>query len=203
MQTLKLDARRLPDLLVALMDWGPVWAPVETTPGSFTLQVLEDIVQARPEALRTVVPFKKLLLPASFTMMSGGFAGISDVETASEDTENRMQVFFGAHACDVHALKILDLLYLSNYVDPYYQAKRRKLLVVAYGSVVCSARRAVRQGGQPRLLRPRHVGASAVAPVARDVGVPGFRHRLQPQPVGRAGLRCGGIADKPDPTIPE
>ena len=95
--------------------------------------MLEDIVQARPEALRTVVPFKKLLLPASFTMMSGGFAGISDVETASEDTENRMQVFFGAHACDVHALKILDLLYLSNYVDPYYQAKRRKLLVVAYG----------------------------------------------------------------------
>ena len=30
-------------------------------------------------------------------------------------------------------LKILDLLYLSHYVDPYYAANRKNLLVVAYG----------------------------------------------------------------------
>jgi sulfhydrogenase subunit beta (sulfur reductase) len=42
-------------------------------------------------------------------------------------------VLFGAHACDIHALKILDLLYLSDYADPYYSANRSDLLVVGYG----------------------------------------------------------------------
>ena len=32
-----------------------------------------------------------------------------------------------------HALKILDLLYLSDFVDPYYAANREALVVVAYG----------------------------------------------------------------------
>ena len=38
-------------------------------------------------------------------------AGIDD---GADDSDHQMQVFFGAHACDVHALKILDLLSLSE-----------------------------------------------------------------------------------------
>jgi len=115
------------------MEWGPVWAPVETAPGNFKLQVLEDVSQARPAALRTVIPFKKLLLAPSFTMMKGGFAEIGEIDTAPGEPGRGPHVFFGAHACDIHALKILDLLYLSNYVDPYYAANRERLLVIAYG----------------------------------------------------------------------
>ena len=133
MQTLRLDASKLPEFLNGLLEWGPVWAPVETAPGVFNLQPLEDVTQARPDALRTVIPFKKLLLPPSFTMMTGEFAEVGNVETATVENERGPQVFFGAHACDVHALKILDLLYLSNYIDPYYAVNREKLLVVAYG----------------------------------------------------------------------
>jgi sulfhydrogenase subunit beta (sulfur reductase) len=133
MQSLRLESARLPDLIGALMEWGPVWAPVEAGAGSFSLQVLEDASQARPDALRTVVPFKKLLLAPSFTMISGGFAETGGLESGAVHDDHRHQVLFGAHACDVHALKILDLLYLSNYVDPYYAAQRDKLLVIAYG----------------------------------------------------------------------
>jgi sulfhydrogenase subunit beta (sulfur reductase) len=132
-QTLRLDAQRLPEFLNRLLEWGTVWAPVETDPGMFTLQALEDPSEARPDALRTVIPFKKLLLAPSFAMMRGRFAGAGGVETGSPGDGRGPQVFFGAHACDVHALKILDLLYLSHYIDPYYAANRERLLVVAYG----------------------------------------------------------------------
>jgi sulfhydrogenase subunit beta (sulfur reductase) len=37
------------------------------------------------------------------------------------------------HACDIHALKILDLLYMSDFVDPYYKRNREQLTVVGYG----------------------------------------------------------------------
>jgi sulfhydrogenase subunit beta (sulfur reductase) len=131
MQTFRLDAGSLQDLIEALMKWGQVWAPVENVAGNFTLEILEDAALARPDALRTVVPFKKLLLPPTVTMMRGAFADIGGIEEDPGDTGT--QVFFGAHACDVHALKILDLLYLSDYVDPYYAEQRGKLLVVGYG----------------------------------------------------------------------
>ena len=132
MQTLSLDAGRLPDFIATLMEQSSVWAPVEIGPGSYSLQILDDASQARPDALRTVVPFKKLLLAPSFSMVSGGFAA-TDGLTVDDHGMSGPMVLFGAHACDVHALKILDLLYLTHYVDPYYAAKRDKLLVVAYG----------------------------------------------------------------------
>jgi sulfhydrogenase subunit beta (sulfur reductase) len=132
-QTLRLDAARLPDFIATLMEWGRVWAPVETDAGTFTLQIIEDVFQARPDVLRTVVPFKKLLLPSSFAMLKGGFGDAAGIDPGSADDDRELRIFYGAHACDVHALKILDLLYLSNHVDPYYAAQRDKLVVVAFG----------------------------------------------------------------------
>ena len=62
MQTLRLDAAQLQDFTASLMDWGTVWAPVETTPGTFTLQALEGASRARPDVLRTAwVPRSALL----------------------------------------------------------------------------------------------------------------------------------------------
>jgi sulfhydrogenase subunit beta (sulfur reductase) len=130
MQTFRLDAPRLPDLIRQLMTVGPVWAPVEQGPKRFSLEVIEDPAQARPEVLRTVVPFKKLLLPPRLTMISGE---VGDTGTTTKALDVGRQVLFGAHACDVHALKVLDLLYLSDYVDPYYAQRRQRLMVVEYG----------------------------------------------------------------------
>jgi sulfhydrogenase subunit beta (sulfur reductase) len=134
MQTLRLEASRLSELTRHLMAWGSVWAPVEdASSGAFRLEILEDPEAARPDALRTVIPFKKLLLPPSFAMMKGGFAGPAMADNGPENNDRRPQVFFGAHACDVHALKILDLLYLSDIRDPYYAVNRDALLVVGFG----------------------------------------------------------------------
>jgi len=70
-QTLRMNSTLLPELLEALKGWGRVWAPVERAPGVFSLEVIDDdVTRARPEALRTIVPFKKLLLKPRFTMLS-------------------------------------------------------------------------------------------------------------------------------------
>jgi sulfhydrogenase subunit beta (sulfur reductase) len=114
------------------MVWGKVWAPVEKGPGRFSLEVLDDPSEARPEVLRTVVPFKKLLLPPRLTMISGGLGAVGE-DTCDQDRGAPRQVLFGAHACDIQALKVLDLLYLSDYVDPYYAERRQRLMVVEYG----------------------------------------------------------------------
>lgn len=129
MQNLRMNADLLPHLVRSLQAWGPLWAPTERAPGHFVLDVVDDPARARPDAVRTALPFKKLLLPPSITMLEGPLAGAPDEQPAGPGP----QVLFGAHACDIHALRILDLLYLTDYVDPYYQAARSALLVVGYG----------------------------------------------------------------------
>jgi len=130
MQTFRMNQAHLPDLLEALKGWGTLWAPVERGHGAYSLEAVDDVDRICPEALRTIIPFKKLLLKPAFSMLETGEDG---TPMFSGDNDMGRQVLFGVHACDVHALRILDLLYLSDYVDPYYQRNREQLTVVAYG----------------------------------------------------------------------
>jgi sulfhydrogenase subunit beta (sulfur reductase) len=130
MQNFRMDAPLIPRFLEALKEWGTLWAPVERSPGIYSLEEIDDVTKARPEALRTIVPFKKLLTKPCFSMASSeNGEGIRE----SCDNDCGPTVFFGAHACDIHALKILDMLYLTEYVDPYYRKNREQLTVVGYG----------------------------------------------------------------------
>ena len=68
MQTFRMNTSLLPGFLEALKRWGTLVAPVERSPGVFSLEEIDDVKVVRPDALRTVVPFKKLLLKPRFTM---------------------------------------------------------------------------------------------------------------------------------------
>jgi sulfhydrogenase subunit beta (sulfur reductase) len=125
-----MNARLLNGFLEAVRSCGTLIAPVERSPGVFALEPVEDVAAARPEATRTVLPFKKLLLKPRFSMLERRSDGAA---REGGDNDQGPIVYFGAHSCDVHALKILDLLYLSDYVDPYYKRNREQLTVIGYG----------------------------------------------------------------------
>ncbi|MFN8547499.1 MAG: hypothetical protein U0527_05885 [Candidatus Eisenbacteria bacterium] len=137
MQSLRLAEERLDGFLNALRDEGELYAPVarEVQSGKaqgtevFALERIEDPRRARPDALRTILPFKKLLLPPRVTVTRGDARGWRD----GDDEPIAPMIFYGAHACDVHALKILDLLFLSDFPDPSYRQRREKLTVIGYG----------------------------------------------------------------------
>jgi sulfhydrogenase subunit beta (sulfur reductase) len=131
MQTLRMKTEFLATFLHGLKPWGTLYAPAERAPGVFSLEPLdEDVPRARPDALRTIVPFKKLLLKPRFAMLEQRGGGLPE-ESADNDFSPR--VFFGAHACDIHALKITDLMYLTDFADPYYRKNRESLTVIGYG----------------------------------------------------------------------
>src|SRR3990172_6387485 len=130
MQSLRMRTESLPAFMEGLKAWGAVWPPVEKEPGVFALEAIDDVSRARPDALRTILPFKKLLTKPRFTMVEReGDAPPRE----SHDNERGPMVFFGAHACDVNALKLLDMLYLSDYPDTYYRRNREALTVVGHG----------------------------------------------------------------------
>jgi sulfhydrogenase subunit beta (sulfur reductase) len=130
MQTLRMQAAALPTFVTALKAWGTVWAPVESAPGVYVLDEIDDVARARPDALRTVLPPKTLLLKPRFTMVEKDADGPA---RESADNDRGPMVLFGVHACDVHALMILDLLHLGRIPDPYYRRNRERLIVVGHG----------------------------------------------------------------------
>ena len=130
MQTLQMPTRNLPEFLEALKDWGTLWAPVFNGRKAFRLDAIGDVSLVRPDALRTTLPFKKLLLEPSFVMLE---AAPGEMPKDPGDNSRGDQVLFGVHACDIQALKILDLQFLGGYADPYYLANRQRLIVVGYG----------------------------------------------------------------------
>jgi len=130
MQTLRMKTELLPTFVEGLRAWGTLHAPVERRPGVFSIEPIRDVSEARPDAIRTILPMKKLLLPPRFVVVARQGDG---PPVAGEDVDFSPRVYFGAHACDIHALKILDLMFLSDYPDPYYRRSRESLTVVGYG----------------------------------------------------------------------
>ncbi len=130
MQTLRMKTELLPTFLEGVRAWGPLYAPVERVPGVFAIELIEDVAKARPEAVRTILPLKKLLLKPRFSMVErrGGLP-----MAQGQDGTTGPSVYFGAHACDIHALKIMDMMYLADYADPYYKKNREMLTVIGYG----------------------------------------------------------------------
>lgn len=125
-----MNSASIPAFYEGLKSRGTLWAPVEREKGVFSLEIIDDVSRARPDALRTILPFKKLLLKPRFTMIE---QREGEPAVDSRAPEQAWQIYLGAHACDIHALKILDLLYLTDYFDPYYEKKRENLLVIGYG----------------------------------------------------------------------
>jgi sulfhydrogenase subunit beta (sulfur reductase) len=88
---------------------------------------LARFADLRLDAVRTILPPKKYVLPPRETLFryepGRGFVAVS------EGLDRRI-VLLGVHACDVYGLNILDEVFAGPYPDPYFQARRRHLVVV-------------------------------------------------------------------------
>ena len=131
MQTLKMKTELLDEFLGGLKDWGELWAPVEKGPSVFALEPIDDVGAVRPDALRTILPPKKLLLKPQFAMLEKK-AGSAETVDPGENSYGST-VLFGIHACDIHAIEIMDMLYLTDFSDNYYAENRKNLTIVGYG----------------------------------------------------------------------
>jgi len=131
MQTMKMKNELMSAFLEGLKHWGRLWGPVEKEKSVFSLEPIDDVSMVRPDALRTILPPKKLLLKPAFTMLESGPDGRETRDCG--DNYQGKTVLFGIHACDIHGLGIMDMLYLTDYIDTYYEENRRNLTIIGYG----------------------------------------------------------------------
>jgi len=111
-----LEQSDLRDLIASLMKTRSVMGPVSKG---------KDYVFAEIKDQTTILPPKKALNKPLEVLFS-----FKDGEISHED-DARPQVLFGVHACDLHAITILDTVFRRDFPDPYFISRKENTVIVA------------------------------------------------------------------------
>jgi ferredoxin len=104
-----------------------VVGPVEKH-GRFVYDDIRRSEQLVVEYPITVLPPKKYLLPPRETLFS------FNTRTMEMKTDIQVEptVIMGLHACDMHAITLLDDINDTGYADQHYQARREQIFLVSF-----------------------------------------------------------------------
>ena len=105
-----------------------------TKPGhDSTFNEITSIKELHLDYISTVLPPKKFFHPPretlfSFDIKNGKF-------TTKELIQDDKTLLLGIHPCDVHAILKLDKFFSGDFIDPYYQNRRKNTIIVALNCV--------------------------------------------------------------------
>ena len=127
MKTVTLPKENFEEFVGHLFSFGELHAPVKRADKSIVFAPVSDASVIELNYTRTILPLKKYFFRPMEVMFN--FCAEEGYEEPSEVTDKRI-VVFGAHPCDIHGLKILDLVFSGKYVDPYYLVRRSKAAII-------------------------------------------------------------------------
>ena len=126
MKTYKLPKENFHEFLSVIGKFGTLYGPVKK--GNYcSFEKLEDINEICFEYKRTIMGLKKFLTPPKYPIFK--FTKDKMEEVLSDD---ETKIVLGVHPCDIHAVLILDRLFLGNVKDPYYRRRRENLIIIGH-----------------------------------------------------------------------
>jgi formate hydrogenlyase subunit 6/NADH:ubiquinone oxidoreductase subunit I len=116
-----------PNFIQRLMPDYRVVGPVGSN-GGFAFDELNHPAELHLEYPTTILPPKKFLLPQreilfKFNKANGGF-----IQSAPEAQPT---IILGVHTCDLHAIQLLDQVFLTGAADANYSARRSRTMLVS------------------------------------------------------------------------
>ncbi len=126
-----MESSRLPDLVRGFAQDHEVIGPVAKD-DRFVFATIDDPAELRLDYDTTLLPPKKLFFPAEDQLMR---FRVADNEVLDDEVFAAPRVLFGVHPCDINALLLMDNIFLKDYVDPYYKARRDATLIVGISCV--------------------------------------------------------------------
>lgn len=127
MKIVKLPKKNLAEFIGHLNSFGQIHAPVKRGEKSFVFAPVTELTEIELNCNRTILPLKKYFFKPVETMFN--FCAQKGYEVPVEE-QDKKYIIFGVHPCDIHGLKILDMVFSGRYVDSYYFARRRRALII-------------------------------------------------------------------------
>ena len=126
MKTYKMSKERFPEFIELVKTKGQLYGPVKGN-GKYSFEEIKNYEDLDFDYQRTVVGPKKFLTPPKYPTLRFIKSGQADVFVSDEP-----QIVMGVHPCDIHAINILDRLFLGNIKDPYYEKRRNNLIIIGH-----------------------------------------------------------------------
>lgn len=116
-------------LVSALTKKYTVYGPF-TRDGNTSFQEVSAFTDMDLDYVTTILSPRKYLHKPFETLFSFTEGG-KTVTEGTRKKDEKMQILFGLHPCDVKAIDLLDKVFTGKYEDPYYTGHRRNTLIVA------------------------------------------------------------------------
>jgi sulfhydrogenase subunit beta (sulfur reductase) len=104
-----------------------IGGPVQKN-GTFAFETIEKSEELHLDYPTTILPPKKFLFPVQETLFEFEDARKGIMKEPELDPPT---VIFGVHACDLHAIQLLDHVFSTGQVDANYVNRRRQTLIVS------------------------------------------------------------------------
>ena len=127
-----LKKKDLNDFIDRLLPSYRIGGPVQKN-GGFAFETISHPDELRLDYPTTILPPKKFFLPVKEKLFEIEDARTGKMKPPEQDPPT---VIFGVHACDLHAIQLLDHVFSNGHVDPNYVNRRRKTFIV---SIECLA----------------------------------------------------------------
>jgi len=96
--------------------------------GGYAFETIENPEDLRLEYPTTILPPKKFLLPIKDTLFEFEDARQGKIKEPEPVVPT---VIFGMHACDLHAVQLLDQVFSSGHLDNKYVNQRQQTLIIS------------------------------------------------------------------------
>jgi len=127
MKIITLPKENFAEFVGYLFSFGEIHAPVKRSDKSFVFAPVRDLSEIELNYTRTILPLKKYFFKPVDTMFN--FCDEKGYEVPVEGPDKKY-IIFGVHPCDIHGLKILDLVFSGRYIDSYYFARRSRAVII-------------------------------------------------------------------------
>jgi len=126
-----LSSHELLQFLGELIDSYVVYAPVKRN-DIITLDHISRIDDILIDFVgHTLIPFKKILIPPREILYRYRVNEDSvDIIDELNNISKSKYIIFGARACDIRGIEILDKVFLREFHDPYYKIRRENTLII-------------------------------------------------------------------------
>ena len=124
----QISLEKLPQFLSEISKTQSVIAPVENA-GQVDFALWDGKQKIELDTLKTVKSAKGAFFPQVEDMVRFHMQG-KNIQVEPTEVMNEDFVLFGVRACDAKSFELLDRVFLSDPVDPYYQARRNHATVM-------------------------------------------------------------------------
>ncbi|MBE7089657.1 MAG: 4Fe-4S ferredoxin [Clostridiales bacterium] len=125
---MKISVKNLPELYAKIAEENSLYIPINNK-GNVNFKKWEQGALVDLDRLKTVKSAKDVFFPQSQDLVNFEVNG-KEIKVGEQVLPTDKQVIFGVRGCDAKSFEILDMAFLEDFGDKFYEARRENTTII-------------------------------------------------------------------------